>query len=118
MKADPRFWQKLALVPLTLNLALNIYWRSQAGSICALMFLVLIIWMLNSPTPQEAEVAKITTLREKGVYPQPGRETNDDVSRLYNLGQQVLAIKLYGQMHDVSFPQAKTEVERMVKAGK
>lgn len=69
-------------------------------------------------------VARLTQRREVerarrlGLYPSVSRTpTLQDVQRLANAGEKILAIKLYREIHRVDLKTAKEAVERLVQAG-
>jgi ribosomal protein L7/L12 len=55
---------------------------------------------------------KVNKLRDEGIYPQAGLETDADVNRLILLGMKVEAIKVFRTVHGVTLRQAKEAVER------
>ena len=56
----------------------------------------------------------IQQAREKGLWPPLGEvPTLDQVSRLAQAGEMILAIKLYRQIHPVSLGNAKAAVDRL-----
>ena len=55
---------------------------------------------------------KIQKLRDDGIYPQAGLETDGDVDRLIQIGMKVEAIKVYRTVHGVDLREAKAAVER------
>ena len=55
---------------------------------------------------------KVNKLRDEGIYPQAGLETDADVNRLIRLGLKVEAIKVFRTVHGVTLRQAKEAVER------
>jgi ribosomal protein L7/L12 len=55
---------------------------------------------------------KIKRLRDAGIYPQAGLETDADVDRLIRLGMRAEAIKVYRTVHGVGLREAKEAVDR------
>ena len=51
-------------------------------------------------------------LRNDGVYPPEGRETQADIDRLIQLGHKIQAIKVHRKLHGVGLKEAKEAVER------
>jgi hypothetical protein len=52
--------------------------------------------------------------REKGLWPQRGQSPSiEDVKRLAKNGEQILAIRLYRQLHPASLRDAKDIVEKL-----
>ena len=50
-------------------------------------------------------------LREAGIYPVQGLETEADIDRLLGLGHKIEAIKVYRALHRVGLKEAKEAVE-------
>ncbi len=73
----------------------------------AAFLLVLVGFVLNRYTTK-----KTLSLREAGVYPQEGQETDADVDRLLHLGHKIEAIEVYRTLHRVDLKDAKTAVEK------
>ena len=73
----------------------------------AAFLLVLVGFVLNRYTAK-----KTRSLREAGVYPQEGQETDGDVDRLLHLGHKIEAIRVYRTLHQVDLKDAKTAVEK------
>jgi len=59
---------------------------------------------------------KLKSLRARGVYPEAGAETDDDVRRLLDAGEKIMAIRCYRAAHEVGLKQAKAAVELIEKA--
>ncbi len=55
---------------------------------------------------------KLEQLRNTGMLPPAGRETESDVDRLIQLGQKIEAIKVYRGLHRVGLKEAKEAVEK------
>jgi ribosomal protein L7/L12 len=55
---------------------------------------------------------KIRKLRDAGIYPQAGLESDADVDRLIQLGMRVEAIKVYRTVHRVGLKEAREAVDR------
>lgn len=51
-------------------------------------------------------------IRDSGLLPPPGQETDDDVDRLLQHGQKIEAIKVYRALHGGGLKEAKEAVER------
>jgi len=60
---------------------------------------------------------KVATLRARRLYPKKGNETEEDVFRLLELGEQSLAIRCYRSLHKVSLREAKDHVLSLRKNG-
>ncbi len=63
-------------------------------------------WLLVSRYQQ-----KVQRLRNTGVFPQPGQETEADVDRLLQMGQKIEAIKVFRALHGVGLQEAKDAVD-------
>jgi ribosomal protein L7/L12 len=70
----------------------------------------LVLWVLSA-----IHKAKVRGARESGILPPPGHGSDADVRRLVGLGEKILAIKLYREIHGVELKQAKDAVDRMIK---
>ena len=57
--------------------------------------------------------SRVEHLRQQGIYPAPGQETEADVERLLSLGHKIEAIKVYRAIHGVGLKEAKEAVERI-----
>ncbi len=64
-------------------------------------------WLLVSRYQQ-----RVQRLRDRGVFPQPGQETEADVDRLLHMGQKIEAIKVFRALHGVGLQEAKDAVEK------
>ena len=73
----------------------------------AAFLLVLVGFVANRYTAK-----KTRSLREAGVYPQEGQETDADVDRLLELGHKIEAIKVYRTLHQVDLKDAKPAVDK------
>ena len=62
-----------------------------------------------------ASEKKIAELRARGVYPEDGKETDEDVARLLQSGQKIMAIRCYRSLHKVGLKEAKDAVELLEK---
>jgi ribosomal protein L7/L12 len=58
---------------------------------------------------------KLASFRARGVYPEEGKETDDDVRRLAQGGEKILAIQRYRALHKVGLEEAKEAVELLEK---
>jgi len=57
---------------------------------------------------------QVAALRRKGLYPQPGRATMDDVRRLVQSRKSVLAIRCYRELYPkVSLKKAKEVIDEI-----
>lgn len=56
---------------------------------------------------------KIEEARVRGVYPEAGKETDDDVLRLLESGEKMLAIRCYRAVHGVDLKEAVHAVEEL-----
>ncbi len=54
---------------------------------------------------------KVQGLRSRGVYPQEGQAKEQDVLRLLQAGEKIMAIKCYRELHGVGLKEAKEAVE-------
>ena len=61
---------------------------------------------------------KIKIGRRKGIYPNPGKETIEDVQRLALSGDTILAINAYRSIYGASLKKAKQEVGKIQSQGK
>jgi len=57
--------------------------------------------------------SRVDHLRQEGIYPAPGRETDRDVERLLTMGRKIDAIKVYREVHKVGLKEAKEAVEAL-----
>lgn len=55
---------------------------------------------------------EIERLREAGIYPRAGQETDADVERLLQLHRTIDAIRVYRAVHRVDLKEAKEAVEK------
>jgi len=76
-----------------------------------LVGLVIVIFLIGSFIAQR----KVTALRRRGIYPENGKETGDDVARLLRAGEELMAIRCYRTIHKVGLKQAKEAVESLKK---
>ena len=58
---------------------------------------------------------KHAELRARGIYPEDGHETDEDVLRLVQAGEKIMAIRCYRVLHKVGLKEAKDAVERLDK---
>ena len=56
--------------------------------------------------------------RYRGIYPQKGRESNDDVKRLALSGRKILAARVYGEITNADAKEATKEVDKIIAANK
>jgi len=54
---------------------------------------------------------KVADLRERGIYPAAGNEKDEDVLRLLQAGERIMAIRCYRSLHKVGLKEAKDAVE-------
>ncbi len=82
--------------------------------IAVVIVLGLIAW--RTPVMMERAIRrKVDGLRALGLYPQPGKASDEDVRRLVRAGQQVLAVRLYREVHGSTLAEAKRAVEGMAE---
>jgi hypothetical protein len=74
------------------------------------LVLVLVVFVLGW-TLVRRQQGKVRDLRDSGVYPHEGTETDADVDRLLLHGQKIAAIKVYRAVHRVGLKEAKEAVE-------
>ena len=55
--------------------------------------------------------SRIRRLRQAGLYPLRGEETDADVERLIRMGKMIEAIKVYRDVHGVDLKAAKEAVD-------
>jgi hypothetical protein len=78
-----------------------------------LLFLVLGIALLLGLALARSSI-QVALLRRKGVYPQPGKATMDDVRRLVQIRKSVLAMRCYRELHPkVSFLDARKVIDKI-----
>ena len=63
----------------------------------------------------QRQQAKVQRLREEGIYPPAGRETDADVDRLLMGNRKIEAIKVYRALHEVDLKASKAAVEQRQK---
>ena len=73
----------------------------------AAFLLVLVGFVLHRYTARNTQ-----SLRESGVYPHEGQETDADVNRLLHLGHKIEAIKVYRTLYQVDLKDAKAAVDK------
>ena len=56
---------------------------------------------------------KVGALRARGLYPEPGRETEQDIVRLLQSGEKIMAVRCYRSLHKVGLREAKDAVESL-----
>jgi len=54
----------------------------------------------------------VRRLRELGMYPRPGEESDQDVDRLLQHGHKIEAIKVYRAIYQVGLQEAKDALEQ------
>jgi ribosomal protein L7/L12 len=54
---------------------------------------------------------KLASFRARGIYPEEGKETDEDILRLVQGGEKLLAIQRYRALHKVGPKEAKEAVE-------
>jgi ribosomal protein L7/L12 len=52
-------------------------------------------------------------LRARGIYPERGKERDEDVLRLLSVGEKIMAIRCYRDLHKVGLKDAKLAVETL-----
>lgn len=77
-----------------------------------LLYVVLIISIITCVLLFLAQI-KVEIARRKGIYPQKGQATIDDVKRLITTGKSTLAIRAYREIHRVSLKKAKIEINKI-----
>jgi ribosomal protein L7/L12 len=58
---------------------------------------------------------KTKNLRDAGIYPEAGKEKEEDVLRLLKSGDKIMAIKCYREIHKIGLKEAKDAVELLEK---
>jgi hypothetical protein len=53
---------------------------------------------------------RLDRLRRAGIYPEKGKATDADVTRLKHAGELALAVRCYREIHGVSLPEAHAAV--------
>ena len=56
---------------------------------------------------------KVVELRARGIYPQVGMARDEDVLRLLQAGEKIIAIRCYRELHRVGLKEAKDAVETL-----
>ena len=56
---------------------------------------------------------KVAGLRARGLYPEAGRETEQDIVRLLQSGEKIMAIRCHRSLHKVGLREAKDAVESL-----
>jgi ribosomal protein L7/L12 len=56
---------------------------------------------------------KVAGLRARGLYPESGSETEQDIVRLLQSGEKIMAIRCYRSLHKVGLREAKDAVESL-----
>jgi ribosomal protein L7/L12 len=83
---------------------------NQTG-VAGLVVLVLAVILAFAATA--ASKKKVDALRVRGLYPEEGRATDDDVRRLLQAGEKIMAIRCYRELHQVGLKEAKDAVESL-----
>jgi len=76
--------------------------------------IVCIAWFIGTiQTRQHLEQA-----RKQGLWPPIGQiPTDEDLKRLVNAGEKILAIKMCRQIHNMGFSEARAVVEKLAEQG-
>jgi len=56
---------------------------------------------------------KISTLRQRGIFPLEGEETQADIERLIRMKRKIEAIKVYRSLYKVDLKTAKEAVDKL-----
>lgn len=56
---------------------------------------------------------KVASSRARGIYPEAGKEREQDVVRLLSAGEKIMAIRCYRAVHRVGLKEAKDAVEAL-----
>lgn len=115
-------------------IAMNRKLRTTIGTILFVASIVLFFWGQPGAYVRIikffAAVALITVIliclvrlwvainRRRGIYPQKGRETMDDVKRLALSGHKYFAIDVYCKVKNAGSNEATEEVNKIISAGK
>ena len=59
----------------------------------------------------------LSRARRAGIYPPPGKGSDEDVERLARQGEKMLAIRLYRELHGTDLKTSRLQVEKM-RSGK
>lgn len=62
---------------------------------------------------QDSVAEKIDALRYRGFYPPKGEGNDEDVKRLKEIGEKMLAIRLYLELHAVPLKEAKRAIDAL-----
>jgi ribosomal protein L7/L12 len=76
----------------------------------------LVVFVMVALMGNRSTTKKLGTLRERGVYPEEGKETDQDVLRLAQAGEKIAAIRCYRSIHNVGLKEAKDAVEAMERS--
>ena len=60
---------------------------------------------------------QVKNARRRGIYPEKGQATIDDVKRLALSGEPALAMRAYREIYGVSTKEAKEAIDRIVFPG-
>jgi hypothetical protein len=98
-----------SLIPIALAVEAAFHGESEAMFVILLSLGILIIVVRQLQSRRQIQLA-----RERGLWPQLGEfPTHEHVKLLAQAGEEILAIKLYRQMHGVSLADAKAVVEKL-----
>jgi ribosomal protein L7/L12 len=74
-----------------------------------IVILALVVILLLAANISNAR--RVQGLRVRGLYPEEGKEKDDDVLRLLKAGEKIMAIKCYRELHGLGIKKAKEAVE-------
>lgn len=57
---------------------------------------------------------RLSRARRAGIYPAPGRGSDEDVERLVRRGEKMLAIRLYRELHQTDLKTSRVRVEEII----
>jgi ribosomal protein L7/L12 len=72
-------------------------------------------WRTRRANPRRSSEKKVAGLRARGIYPQDGKEREEDVLRLLQAGEKIMAIRCYRSLQKVGLKEAKDAVELLEK---
>lgn len=58
---------------------------------------------------------RVSVLRTRGIYPEKGKEREEDVERLLRGGERTMAIRCYREIHRVGLKEAKDAIVLLEK---
>lgn len=73
-------------------------------------FIIIACFLIFS---RSREVFSINQARKKGLYPQKGKATMWDVRHLITQGERELAIRVYREIFETNYKEAKKAVEEL-----